>query len=38
MHTALKVSKYGVFPGPYLVRIRENTNQKKHHIWILFMQ
>ena len=49
--TAGKVSKYGVFPGPYfpafglilrtspyLVRMRENTDQKNLLIWTLFAQ
>ena len=36
--TAWKVSKYGVFSGPYSVRIRGNTDQKKIHIWALFTQ
>ena len=45
--TAWKVSKYGVFSGPYLtiimhhispysVRMGVNTDQKKLHIWTLF--
>ena len=25
--------KYGVFSGPYSVRMRENTDQKKLRIW-----
>ena len=32
------VSKYGVFSGPYSVRMRENTDQKKLRIWTLFTQ
>ena len=36
MPTALKVSKYGVFSGPYSVRIRKNTDQKKPRIWTHF--
>ena len=28
LNTAWKVSKYRVFPGPYSVRMRENTDQK----------
>ena len=36
--TTWKVSKYGVFSGPYSVRIWENTEQKKLRIWKLFMQ
>ena len=27
-HTTWKVSKYGVFSGPYSIRTQENTNQK----------
>ena len=37
--TTWKVSKYGVFSGPYFlysVRIQENTDQKKLCIWSLF--
>ena len=30
--TVWKVSKYGVFSGPYSVLIRENKDQKKLHI------
>ena len=41
-HTARKVSKYGVFNGPYFSvfspRIEENTDQKKLRIWTLFTQ
>ena len=37
-NTAQKMSKYGVFSGPYSVRIRENTDQKKLRIWTLFTQ
>ena len=37
IYTAWKVSKCGVFSGPYF-RIQENTNQKKLRIWTLFMQ
>ena len=33
-----KVSKYGDFSGRYSVRIQENTDQKKLHIWTLFTQ
>ena len=33
-YTARKVSKYGVFSGPYSVRIQENTDQKKLRIWM----
>ena len=33
--TARKLSKYGVFSGPYLVQIQENTDQKKLRIWTL---
>ena len=36
--TTWKVSKYGVFSGPYSVRMRENTDQKKLRIWTLFTQ
>ena len=36
--TASKVSKYGVFSGPYLVRILENKDQKKLRIWTLLTQ
>ena len=37
--TALqKVSKYRVFSGPYSVRMRENTDQKKLCNWTLFTQ
>ena len=52
--TSWKVSKYGVFSGPYFpafglnterdsispysVRMRENAEQKKTHIWTLFTQ
>ena len=42
--TAWKVSKYGVFSGPYFpvfsrnAEIWENTDQKKLHIWTLFRQ
>ena len=36
--TAWKVSKYGVFSGPYSVRMRENTDQEKLRIWTFFMQ
>ena len=32
-----KMSKYGVFSGPYSVQISENTVQKKFRIWALFM-
>ena len=35
-HTARKISKFGVFSGPYSVQIRENTDQKKLRIWTLF--
>ena len=47
-HTSWKVSKYGVFPGPYFptfssispysIRMWENTDQKKLRIWTLFTQ
>ena len=33
--TAWKVLKYGVFYGPYSVRVQENTDQKKLRIWTL---
>ena len=33
-----KCPKYGVFSGPYSVRMRENTDQKKLCIWTLFTQ
>ena len=36
--TAWKMSKYGVFSGPYSVRMWENTDQKKLRIWTLFTQ
>ena len=36
--TASKVSKYGVFSGPYSVRMREKTDQKKLRVWTLFTQ
>ena len=39
--TTWKVSKYGVFSGPYFlysVRIQENTDQKKLRNWALFTQ
>ena len=48
--TAWKVSKYGVFSGPYFpvfglesvflysFRTQENTDQKKLRIWTLFTQ
>ena len=38
MLPAWKVSKNGVFSGPYLVRMLENTDQKKLSIWALFTQ
>ena len=28
VHTAQKVSKYGVISGPYSIQIQENTDQK----------
>ena len=31
-----EVSKYGVFSGPYSVRMREDADQKKLRIWTLF--
>ena len=34
----VKSVQYGVFSGPYSVRMRENTNQKKLRIWTLFPQ
>ena len=41
-HTVWKVSKYGVFSGPYFppysVQMQENTDQKKLRIWALFTQ
>ena len=37
-NTVWYVSKYGVFSGPYSVRMRENTDQKKLRIWTLFTQ
>ena len=40
-HTAWKVSKYGVFYGPYFLVFRlntGNTDQKKFRIWTLFTQ
>ena len=38
-YTAWKVSKYGVFSGPYFsVRMRENKDQKKLRICTLFKQ
>ena len=36
INTAWKVSKYGVFPGQYVLYsdwIQENTDQKKLRIW-----
>ena len=36
--TAWKVSKSGVFSGPYPVRMQENMDQKKLSIWTLFTQ
>ena len=36
--TVWNVSKYGVFSGPYSVRMQENTDQKKLRIWTLFTQ
>ena len=38
--TVWKVSKYGDLLGksPYLIRIQENTNQKKLRIWTLVTQ
>ena len=36
--TAWKVPKYGVFSGPYSVRLRENTDQKELRIRTLFTQ
>ena len=33
--TVWKVSKYGVFSGPYSARIQENTDKKKLRIWTL---
>ena len=36
--TVLKVSKYRVFSGPYSVRMRENTKQKKLRIRKPFAQ
>ena len=35
-YTVWKVSKYGVFSGPYSVRMRENADQKNLRIWTLF--
>ena len=35
---AWNVSKYGVFSGPYSVRMRENTDQKKFRFWKHFTQ
>ena len=32
------MSKYGVFSGPYSVRMRENTDQKNLRIWTLFTE
>ena len=40
-NTESKVSKYGVFSGPCFLVFglnMENTDQKKLHIWILFIQ
>ena len=36
--TVWKVSKYGVFSGPFTVQMRENTDQKNLRIWTLFTQ
>ena len=36
LDTARKVSRYRVFSVPYSVQMRENTDQKKLHIWTLF--
>ena len=36
--TAWKVSKCGNFSGPYSVRMRQTTDQKKLSIWTLFTQ
>ena len=36
--TAWKVSKYGVFSGPYFPAFGLNTDQKKLRIWTLFTQ
>ena len=36
--TARKVSKCGVFPGPYFPAFGLNTDQKKLRIWTLFTQ
>ena len=38
INTTWKLSKYGVFSGPYSVRIRENTYRKKLRIWTFFTQ
>ena len=37
-NSARKLSKYGVFSGPYFPAFRMNMNQKKLQIWILFTQ
>ena len=39
-NTAWKVSKYGVFLGPYfsVFGMQENLDQKKLRIWTLFTQ
>ena len=36
--TALKVSKYGVFSGPYFLVFGMNADQKNLRIWTLFTQ
>ena len=36
--TAWKVSKYGVFSGPYFLTFVLNTEQKKLRIWTIFKQ
>ena len=37
-HTVLKVSKYGVFSGPYFPAFGLNMDQKKLRIWTLLTQ
>ena len=38
IYTAWKVSKYGVFSGPFFYAFGLNVDQKKLRIWTLFTQ
>ena len=38
VNTAWKVSKYGVFSGPYFPTFGLNTEQKRLRVWTLFTQ